>query len=180
MPAACAGPGRTKPVSGMTSYRVFVGEHAGFEKHRALHFAPDEPLPQLGGLFPDVFNVALADGSVTTLSKKANPELLRLVIERDDGQPFDWARIKAPAGPREADLRRQNERLRGDLEQMRAQLEVLKREREVLQEEDAETLRLKKENEDLEKLLRQTREETERLRKEIQRLKQDRSKPKDE
>jgi hypothetical protein len=196
--------------AGKTWYQVFVGDHAGFEKHRALHlhdfldgtsnviliaeagcpvpwtkpedlhYAADEPLPGLGGLCPDVINVALADGSVTTLSKNADRNMLRKAIERDDGNVLNWGAIRAPASPREADLRRQNERLHAELDSVRTQVEVLRREVEVLQEEDAETLRLKKENEGLEKLLRQTREETERLRKEIQRLRQDRSKPKDE
>jgi DNA repair exonuclease SbcCD ATPase subunit len=210
MPAVYAAPGSGKADAGKTWYQVFVGEHAAFEKHRALrladfldgtsntiliaeagcpvpwtkpedlHYARDEPLPGLGGLCPDVINVALAGGSVATLTKNGDPNTLRRAIERDDGNPIDWTAIQAPASPREAELRRQNERLHREVDRVRAQLEALRREREVLQEEDAESLHLRKENESLEKLLRQTREETERLRQEIERLKKDRNRPKDE
>src|SRR4051794_18249186 len=153
-----------------TSNTILIAE-AGcavpWTKPEDLHFAPDEPLPQLGGPFPDVFHAAFADGSVHTLSKKGDPDTLRKAIERDDGFPIDLSRSKAPANPREADLRRQNERLLLEVDQVRGDLEALRREKEVLQEEDAETLRLKKENERLEQVLRQTREEAERLRQEI-------------
>jgi hypothetical protein len=204
MPRVYAPPGVKTREPGTTFYQVFVGPHAGFEKHQALgiatftdgtsntiliveagcavpwtkpedlHFAPDEPLPQLGGLFPDGINAALADGSVITLSKRADPDLLRKAIMRDDGWPVDLAKIRGPASRREAELRRQNERLTQDVERARARLEELRREKDLLQEEDAETSRLRKDNERLEELLRQTREETERLRREVERLRQKR------
>jgi hypothetical protein len=209
MPAVFAAPG-TAREDGMTFYQVFVGEHAAFEKHRHMritdfldgtsniiliaeagsavpwtkpedmHFAADEPLPQLGGVFPDVFLAAFADGSVHTLSKRGDPETLRRVIERDDGMPHDPAKIRAPSSPREAALRRENERLQQEVDRVRGRVEALRREMQVLEEEDAETLRLKKDNRRLEDLLRQSRDEAERLQQEIQRLKQGRSKPKDE
>jgi hypothetical protein len=201
MPAVYAPPGKANREAGSTYYQVFVGPHAAFEKHQVmhlanfpdgtsntiliaeagspvpwtkpedLHFAADEPLPQLGGLFPDVFNAAFADGAVHTLWKRGDAETLRHLIERDDGFPTDLDKVRAPASPRAAALRRQNEHLRAEVDKLQSQVEVLRREKEVMQEEDEESLRLKEDNERLEKLLRKTRDEAERLREEIRRLK---------
>jgi hypothetical protein len=197
-------PGEAGGPSGTTFYQVFVGEHAAFEKHRTLrvtdfmdgtantllvveaghavpwtkpedlHYAADEPLPQLGGLFPDVFNAAFADVSVYTLSKRADPDLLRKAITRDDGCAIDLAQLRAPTGARAAELERHNERLRREVEQARRELQELRRQKDVLEEEDSDTTRLKTDNEKLEKLLRQTRDEAEHLREEIRRLKHSR------
>jgi hypothetical protein len=197
-------PGEAGDPSGTTFYQVFVGDHAAFEKHRNLrvadfldgtsntlliveaghavpwtkpedlHYAADEPLPQLGGLFADVFNAAFADSSVFPLSKKANPDLLRKAITRDDGFPIDVDQLRAPTSGRAADLQRETERLRQEVEQARRELEELRRQKDVLQEEDADTLRLKAERVKLEQLLRQTRDEVDRLREEIRQLKQTR------
>jgi hypothetical protein len=205
MPRIYAPPGKTTAEPGTTYYQVFVGPHAGFEKHRALrlgpdfadgtsntlliveagtavpwtkpedlHYSADEPLPQLGGLFADVFNAALADGSVVALSKTCDQDALRKVITRDDGFPVDIDRLKASSSPRAIALRRQHERLRQEVEKAQRELEELQREKEVAAEEDAETLRLKKENERLETQLRKLRADTERLREEIRQLKDSR------
>jgi hypothetical protein len=211
MPAVFAAPGVKGAESGLTYYQVFVGDNAGFEKHRGLpifeftdgtsntlliaeagtpvpwtkpedlHYAADEPLPQLGGLFPDIFNVALADGSVYPLSKKADPELLRKLITRNDGFPVDFAKVKGPSSRREAALRQDNDRLHQEVEMARARLDALRREKDLLQEEDAETARLRQENEQLQQLLQKTRDEAQRLQEEIQRLKKKAgNKPQDE
>jgi RNA polymerase sigma factor (sigma-70 family) len=207
MPKVYAPPGLATAVPGTTFYQVFVGEHAGFEKHQALsvahfldgtsntlliveggsavpwtkpedlHYAADEPLPQLGGLFPGIFNAAFADGSVSALWKKGDPDMLRKAITRDDGEVFDHDKIKAPTSPRALALRQQNERLKQDIERIRGELDSLKREMEVLQETDAESDRLRKENQELEQLLRKTRQEAQQLKDHIQRLKQSRDKP---
>src|SRR5262249_12406452 len=137
-----------------------------------LHFAPDDPLPELGGLFAGVFNAALADGSVKTFSKKADPDVLRAAITRDQGEVVNFDRIKAPLHPRRAELRQQNQRLKQELDKERESLEELRREKQLLQEVDPESDRLKKESARLEQLLRQTRDEVERLRDEVRRLKQ--------
>jgi hypothetical protein len=205
MPRIFAPPGKATADPGTTYYQVFVGPHAGFEKHRALRLAPDfidgtsntiliveaatavpwtkpedlhysadEPLPQLGGLFGNVFNAAFADGSVFALSKTCDQDALRKVITRDDGFPVDIDRLKASSSPRATALRRQQERLRQEVEKAQRDLEELQREKEVAAEEDAETLRLKKDNERLEIHLRQLRADTERLREEIRQLKESR------
>jgi RNA polymerase sigma factor (sigma-70 family) len=195
-------PRRLQAEPGTTFYQVFVGDHAAFDKHHVrrvtdfvdgtsntlliaeagnavpwtkpedLHYAADEPLPQLGGMFPDVFHAAFADGAVHTLSKKADPDMLRTAITLDDACPLDMERLQAPATGRAANLQRDNERLRQEVQKAREELEDLRRQKEVLAEEDAETVRLRTENAKLDKQLRQVRDEAERLREEIRRLKQ--------
>jgi RNA polymerase sigma factor (sigma-70 family) len=141
-------------------------------KPQDLPFAADEPLPDLGGLFPGVFNAALADGTVAAFSARADPDVLRAAITRDGGEAVDLDRIKAPASRREAELRRQNERLRQDLDREGARLEELRLEKKLLEGKagGAAAERLSKENERLEELLRRSREEAGRLEAEIRRL----------
>ena len=105
-----------------TYYQVFVGKGAAFEgqkgvslqdfkdghdrtlliaeagkpvpwtKPEDLSFAPDGPLPQVGGLFKDHFNAAFADGSVHSISKNVREQTLRALITRNAGDKpgDDW------------------------------------------------------------------------------------------
>jgi len=203
MPKVFAPPGVKTPEPYSTFYQVFVGPHAAFEKHRGLrivdfldgtsntiliaeagsavpwtkpedlHFAPDEPIPQLGGLFPGKFHVAMADGSALALSKHIDADTLSKAIMRDDGFPIDLGRFRAPVNRREAELRHQNERLKQELERERARVEELRGEKKDLQDvvEDAATEELRKENDLLEQQLRKARDEARRLQEEIQHLK---------
>jgi hypothetical protein len=209
MPRVYAPPGVKTREPYTTFYQVFVGPHAAFEKHRVLtlatfldgtsntillveagaavpwskpedlHFAPDEPLPELGGLFPGIFHTAFADGSVFTFAKNAPADMLRKVIMRDDGHPVVLDALRAPTSRREAALREQNERIRRDLERERVRVEELRREKQLLEEmtEDAETQRVRQANERLEKLLRQLQEEAAKLQEEIRRLKKPAERP---
>jgi hypothetical protein len=203
MPKVFAPPGRADAGSGMTYYQVFVGPHAAFEKHRALgiqdftdgtsntiliveagspvpwtkpedlHYAADEPLPRLGGLFGDIFHAALADGSVRTFPTDVDPEALRKLITRDGGEVVDIDRVKRPSSPRTAGLRQQNARLRQDLQRLRQELDELRAEKEALLE-DGEATRLRQEQAELERELQKLTDETQRLRDEIRRLKRER------
>jgi RNA polymerase sigma factor (sigma-70 family) len=161
---------------------VEAGSPVPWTKPEDLHFAADEPLPELGGLFPNVFNAAFADGAVYTLSKKADPEMLRRAIVRDDGLPVDLEKLKAPASRREADLKAQNQRLKAELVQQQESLEALQQEKEILLEmvEDPTVKALKEENAGLEQNLRTLREQTEALKREIQSLRQRSEKPRPE
>jgi hypothetical protein len=51
---------------------------------------PKKPPPKLGGRFPGLFHVALADGHVVAVKQKVPERLLRLLIDPSDGQPLDW------------------------------------------------------------------------------------------
>jgi hypothetical protein len=63
-------------------------------KPEDLPFDPNQPLPQLGGLFPDdTFLVGMADGSVRTLHRdKISDQTLRSAITRAGGEvlPENW------------------------------------------------------------------------------------------
>jgi hypothetical protein len=208
MPAVYAPPGTKTREPYMTFYQVFVGPHAGFEKHRALHvanftdgtsntiliaeagspvpwtkpedlrYAEDEPLPELGGLFPGLFHVAMADGSVLALRKGGDSSQLRRAITRDDGHVVDFDALRTPMSQAEADLQRENERLRDQLRKERQRLEALRHEQALLREQadDPGVRRLRQENERLQQQLRQSRQEAERLQVEIRRMRQQRDK----
>jgi hypothetical protein len=157
-----------------TSNTILIAE-AGtavpWTKPEDMHYAPDEPLPELGGMYPTIFNVALADGSTAALFKGADRDQLRRAITCADGEVVDWDKLKAPTSPRAARLHEQNQRLKEELAKERARLDELRREQRVLAEEDADSERLRRENEQLQKCLRDTRDQVEQLRQEIERLK---------
>jgi hypothetical protein len=206
MPDVYAAPGVTTREPNSTHYQVLVGPHAAFEKHQGLgwvnftdgtantlliveaasavpwtkpedlHFAEDEPLPELGRLYQGIFNAALADGTVHAFFQNADPEVLRAAITRDLGEAIHLERIEAPASRREAKQREQNERLQKDLEREKARVQALRRERESLRRGDAGPAAdpLEKENARLEMQLQQARKEAEDLRNEIARLRRSR------
>jgi hypothetical protein len=66
-----------------TSMTIMIVEAATpvpWTKPEDLPFAPDKPLPQLGGLFEDGFTAGFADGSVRFLKKSMASEALRALI----------------------------------------------------------------------------------------------------
>lgn len=63
-----------------------AGDAVPWTKPADLPYAADKPLPKLGGLFADGFNVAFADGSTLFIRKKFDEETLRLAITRNDGK----------------------------------------------------------------------------------------------
>jgi hypothetical protein len=75
---------------------VEAGNAVPWTKPEDLHYAADEPLPELGGLFPDVFHAAFADGSVHTLTKKYDEVILRAAITAGSGEVVDLAKIEVP------------------------------------------------------------------------------------
>ena len=62
-------------------------------KPEDLPYDPQKPLPELGGHFEGGFLAALCDGSVHFLSKDLEEAVLRMLIEKSDGQVVDWNRI---------------------------------------------------------------------------------------
>ncbi|HLW67317.1 MAG TPA: DUF1559 domain-containing protein [Gemmataceae bacterium] len=65
---------------------VEAGEAVPWTKPDDLEYNPSKPLPKLGKQNPDVFMVAMADGSVRAISKKISEKTLRAAITRDGGE----------------------------------------------------------------------------------------------
>ncbi len=89
-----------------TSNTVLVaeaGEAVAWTRPDELAYDARKPLPKLGGLFPEGFHVAMADGSVKFLSRKVTERVLRAMITPAGGEAIDWEKVplaKAPAARR--------------------------------------------------------------------------------
>ncbi len=68
---------------------VEAGEAVPWAKPDDLPYDPEKPLPKLGGLFPDVFHIVLADASVRPVKIKFNEKVFRDMITRDGGEAVD-------------------------------------------------------------------------------------------
>jgi hypothetical protein len=116
-------PVRVKAKAGETFYQVFEGEDALFglkkmpkivsitdgtantgmvfeagdpviwSKPADLHFDQKKPLPKLGGMFDGEILVAMCDGSVKHLKKKADEEQLKYLIMPADGNVIDFSKL---------------------------------------------------------------------------------------
>ncbi len=62
---------------------------AQFNEHR---FDPDGPLPELGRASRNTFLLAMADGSVRTVKKGVDPNILRAAVTRDGNEPLGFDR----------------------------------------------------------------------------------------
>jgi hypothetical protein len=71
---------------------VEAAQAVRWTKPEDLHYDPDRPLPLLGVLSPESFNVGMADCSARTVSRKVSERTLRNAITRNDGQVLgnDW------------------------------------------------------------------------------------------
>jgi hypothetical protein len=88
------GPSRTDFPDG-TSNTIFIAEAARavpWTKPEDLPYAPDQPLPPLGGLLWGGYFVAFGDGSVRRLYREPSEATLRALITRNGGdEPGpDW------------------------------------------------------------------------------------------
>lgn len=158
---------------------VEAGNPVPWTKPEDLHYAEDEPLPELGGLFPDVFHAVFADGKVHTLTRKFSEKQMRRAITINDGEVLDWTKIEAKSRRRAVGdastvetWQRKNEELRKEVAQLREQLRVLKEEEEVERElagEDPRIGQLKDEHAHMQAELKKLRAELEALKKDIRR-----------
>jgi RNA polymerase sigma-70 factor (ECF subfamily) len=71
-----------------------AGQAVPWTKPADLDYDAKKPLPKLGGTFKDVFNVAMADGSVHALPLQFKEDVMRRFIIRNDGQPVDQKDLK--------------------------------------------------------------------------------------
>jgi hypothetical protein len=119
---------------------VEAGNPVPWTKPEDLRYAEDEPLPELGGLFPDAIHAVFADGAVHTLMREYDEQHLRYAITRDDGNPLDWVRIQGHPNsdakergsggedPRLKQLKEEHAQLQAELKKLRAEMNALKAE----------------------------------------------------
>jgi hypothetical protein len=158
---------------------IEAGNPVPWTKPEDLHYADDEPLPELGGLFPNVIHAAFADGAVHTLTKTYNKKQLRNAITINEGEPLDLSKLHAnalsragAAGDRDEveTWQRKNGELRKQLELARQQMRLLKEEQEVERElagEDPRVHQLKEEHARMQAELKKLRDEIDAFKKEI-------------
>src|SRR5439155_26494817 len=65
---------------------VEAAEPVPWTKPEDLPYAPNKPLPRLGGILPDGFNAVFADGAVYFLKKDVDEKTLRALITRAGGE----------------------------------------------------------------------------------------------
>jgi hypothetical protein len=58
-------------------------------KPEDIAYDPDKPLPDLGGYFKDGFHTSFAEGSIHFIPKTVSEKVIRLLIDKDDGQPVE-------------------------------------------------------------------------------------------
>jgi RNA polymerase sigma factor (sigma-70 family) len=72
---------------------VEAGKAVTWTRPLDLAYSANKPLPKLGGMFKNGFNILLADGSVRFVKPKFNEKKMRLAITRNDGEPFDLSTL---------------------------------------------------------------------------------------
>ncbi len=65
---------------------VEAGEAVPWTKPDELPYDPKKPLPKLGGLFPDVFHIVMADRVVRAVKVRFNEKVFRDMITPDGGE----------------------------------------------------------------------------------------------
>lgn len=159
---------------------IEAGNPVPWTKPEDLRYADDEPLPELGGLFPNIFHAAFADGSVHTLTKNYNKKHLRYAITANAGDLLDLSKIEARSRPRAGagdqaaveTWQRKNSEMRKELEMLRQQMRLLREEQEVERElagEDPRVRKLKEEHGQMQAELKKLQREIESLKKDIRR-----------
>jgi RNA polymerase sigma factor (sigma-70 family) len=145
---------------------VEAGNAVPWTKPDDLPYDSTKPLPELGGLFREVFHAAFADGHVETLTHKFDEYSLRCVITSNGGEVMDFDRIRARISG--ADWRRKNRELTQELEDARERLLQLQRDRDVLRGRP-----IKKDPADAGARVEELKKENERLRKELEKVKEE-------
>jgi hypothetical protein len=92
------GPGILTITDGTSNTALVVeaGEPVPWTKPDDLVYDAKKPLPKLGGLFKEGFHVAMADGSVRIIGRKAKEKALRALITAAGGEIMDWKDLPGP------------------------------------------------------------------------------------
>ncbi len=78
---------------------IEAGEPVPWTKPDELVYDEKKKLPRLGGLFPEGFHVALADGSTRFIGRKMEEKVLRALITPSGGEEVDWGKAPPPKPP---------------------------------------------------------------------------------
>jgi prepilin-type N-terminal cleavage/methylation domain-containing protein len=68
---------------------VEAGEAVPWTRPEELPYAPDRPLPRLGGLFSDGFHALMADGAVRFIPRATDEKTLRALITSTGAEPVE-------------------------------------------------------------------------------------------
>ena len=160
-----------------TVFIVEAGKAVPWTKPEDLPYEADKPMPELGGMFPDVFQAAFADSEVHVLTKRYNEYNLRRWITSNGGEIVDSDQVEARSAA--AEQRKWTRILQQWLDDERERLRLLQEERDSLQgragakrpKEDGSRLdEMKKENMRLQKEYEKIKEEIRSLNAEILQL----------
>jgi hypothetical protein len=182
-----AGPGgrvlgtRIHQISDGTSNTLLVveGESAvPWTKPVDIPYSAAGKLPQLGGLFPDVFHAALADGSTHAVDKQADETVLRRLITPNDGHVIDRDSILDPVLTDDPEqLRRENRQLEAEIARAVRELADLKRQARQDALEDRFGNGKRTQLQFLRAVQKHLLLERDQLRSQIQRLREQRDRP---
>ena len=75
---------------------VEAGKPVPWTKPEDLAFDPDQPLPDLTGIFNDRIRIAMADGSRQRIRVGAPEVMLRAMITRNGGEVVDYSQLNLP------------------------------------------------------------------------------------
>ena len=130
-------------------------------------------VPRLGGLFAHVAHVAFADADVYAIDKKTDEKVLRWMITRAEGQPFDREAVVDPIFTTNLDqLRRENRVLEQELAEAAQELVELKRRQREQSIKQAPDGRDRTELQELRLQQKRLLRERDELRREAERLRE--------
>jgi RNA polymerase sigma factor (sigma-70 family) len=79
---------------------VVLGPSVDWSKPADIAYDPNKPLPKLDVPYNNLFTAGFMDGSVHSFKPELDPKVLKMLIERDDGQPVpDLTKLDAPKLP---------------------------------------------------------------------------------
>jgi hypothetical protein len=146
---------------------VEAGKAVPWTKPEDLPYEADKPMPELGGMFPDVFQAAFADDEVRVLTKRYNEYNLRRWITSNGGEIVNSDEVEARSAA--AEQRRWNRILQQWLDDERERQRLLKEERDALQGQVGGAKRPKDDGSRLDEM----KKENMRLQKEYEKIKEE-------